>query len=184
MKVTPLGIEGAWLIEAPTYLDDRGLFREWFASDLNEKSGLPFFEVRQANTSISAEGVIRGIHYSNDLDGQSKIVTCTSGSGIDVIVDLRANSRTFGKSVTLQLSSESGLSVYISCGLGHGFQSLEEKTALTYLLNKKYDPKTEFAINPLDADLAIEWRDIPNTISDKDRSAPGFLSISRSKLLK
>ncbi len=177
MKVTPLDIEGAWLIETPTYPDARGLFREWFVDDLNDKFGLPFFQVIQANTSISAKGVIRGLHYSNSQNGQSKIVTCTSGSGLDVIVDLRIKSRTFGEFVTVELSYESGLSVFISSGLGHGFQAYEEKTSLTYLLDKKYDPQAEFSINPLDVDLGINWRQIPVIMSEKDRTSRSFLEI-------
>lgn len=177
MKVTPLDIQGAWLIESPTYPDARGLFREWFIDDLNDKFGLPFFQVIQANTSISSKGVIRGLHYSNSEDGQSKIVTCTSGSGLDVIVDLRTESRTFGEFVTVELSSQSGLSIYISRGLGHGFQAHEDKTSLTYLLDKKYDPQAEFSINPLDVDLAINWKQIPIVISEKDRTSKNFQEI-------
>jgi len=177
VKVTPLDIEGAWLIETPTYPDARGLFREWFVDDLNDKFGLPFFQVIQANTSISAKGVIRGLHYSNSQNGQSKIVTCTSGSGLDVIVDLRIKSKTFGEFVTVELSYESGLSVFVSSGLAHGFQAYEDKTSLTYLLNKKYDPQSEFSINPLDVDLAINWRQIPVIMSERDRTSGNFLEI-------
>lgn len=182
MKVTPLVIEGAWLIEAKTYPDNRGLFREWFSLDLSEKADIPYFEVRQANTSISSEGVIRGIHYSSAQDGQSKIVTCTSGSCLDAIVDLRAGSRTFGKSIVVELDSESGLSVFISSGLGHGFQALEDNTAITYLLNKSYNPNLEFAINPLDPDLAIKWKENLIIISEKDRLAKNFSEIKREKM--
>lgn len=181
MKVTPIGIEGAWQVEAPVYPDNRGYFREWFASDLSENSELPLFQVMQANTSLSNKGVIRGIHYSDAENGQSKIVTCTSGSGLDVIVDLRANSRTFGRSVSIDLFASSGISLYISSGLGHAFQALEDETALTYLLNKKYDPKAEYVVNPLDAQLAIAWKNIPKIISDRDLSAPGFTNILQGK---
>ena len=177
MIVTPLGIVGAWLIEAPTYPDDSGLFREWFTDDLGENSEIPRFEVIQANTSISAKGVIRGIHYSNSVYGQSKIVTCTSGSILDVVVDLRRQSSTFGKSVSIELSEESGMSVYISSGLGHGFQALEDKSAVAYLLNRKYDPRSEFAIYPLDHELGIEWRQIPVVMSEKDKLALSFKTL-------
>jgi len=181
MKVTPLGIEGAWMIEAQTHKDNRGLFREWFRSDTSENSLLPDFKVIQANTSVSEKGVIRGIHYSDEKSGQSKIVTCTHGSILDSIVDLRAYSKTFGNSVTIELNSENGISVYISAGLGHGFQALENKTAITYLLNKKYDASAEYAINPLDDDLGIEWRKIPVVISEKDSLAPSFNSLKMAR---
>jgi dTDP-4-dehydrorhamnose 3,5-epimerase-like enzyme len=87
MKVTPLAIAGAWLIESPVFPDERGMFREWFKVEALKENGIPEFEVRQANTSISHEGVIRGIHFSDELVGQSKIVTCSSGSILDVIVE-------------------------------------------------------------------------------------------------
>ena len=107
MKVTPLGIDGAWLIEAPTYPDNRGVFREWFISDISDNGNLPKFEVKQANTSVSSKGVIRGIHYSTVEDGQSKLVTCTFGSILYAVVDLREDSKTFGKSVNCRLSEDS-----------------------------------------------------------------------------
>ena len=179
MKVTPLGIDGAWLIEAPVYPDNRGAFREWFISDLSDNSELPKFEVKQGNTSISAKGVIRGIHYSMAQDGQSKLVTCTFGSILDAVVDLREGSKTFGKSVIVELDAINGRSVFISSGLGHGFQALEDKVAVTYLLDKKYEPSKEFGINPLDRELAIKWKDIQIVISDKDRNAPDLSSISK-----
>ena len=174
MKVTPLGIEGAWLIEARTYPDERGLFREWYVSDLSEFSDIPCFEIKQANTSVSSKGVIRGIHYSNVQDGQSKLVTCTFGSILDAIVDLRKDSKTFGKSLTVELNSNSGKSLFISSGLGHAFQALENQVAVTYLLSKKYCPMNEFGINPLDKDLAINWNSIGIKLSDKDLNSKSF----------
>jgi dTDP-4-dehydrorhamnose 3,5-epimerase len=177
MKVIPLEIEGAWLIEAPVYTDNRGSFREWFISDISNGSHLPKFEVRQANTSISSKGVIRGIHYSKTEDGQSKLVTCTFGSILDAVVDLREDSKTFGTTILVELDAAMGRSVFISSGLGHGFQSLEDKVAVTYLLDKTYEPTKEFGVNPRDRDLAIEWKDIPEIISEKDRNAPNFSSI-------
>jgi dTDP-4-dehydrorhamnose 3,5-epimerase len=177
MRVTPLGIDGAWLIEASTFPDNRGLFREWFLEDLSEKSELPKFVVKQANTSISKKGVIRGIHYSSPEDGQSKLVTCMSGSILDVVVDLRHESKTFGKSITVDLNSENGNSIFISSGLGHGFQALEENVAVTYLLDKKYNPASEFGVNPLDESLGIKWKSIDVVISEKDRNSQSFLDL-------
>ena len=174
MKVTPLGIDGAWLIEARTYPDERGLFREWYVNDLDEFSSVPNFEIKQANTSISSKGVIRGIHYSNVQDGQSKLVTCTFGSILDAIVDLRKDSKTFGKSVTVELNSNTGKSIFITSGLGHAFQALENEVAVTYLLSKKYSPENEFGINPLDKDIAINWNPIGIKLSDKDLNSKSF----------
>ena len=182
MKVTPLGINGAWLIEAPVYPDNRGAFREWFISDLSDNSELPKFEVKQGNTSISAKGVIRGIHYSMAEDGQSKLVTCTFGSILDAVVDLREGSKTFGKSVLVELDATKGRSVFISSGLGHGFQALEENVAVTYLLDKKYEPSKEFGVNPLDRELEISWKTIQPIVSEKDSKSPNFSDLRNAGL--
>ena len=106
--------------------------------------------------------------------GQSKIVTCTFGTILDVIVDLRPNSKSYGENLTIELDEHSGKSLFISSGLGHGFQALEDRVAVTYLLDKKYSPNTELVINPIDPNLAIPWKDIPAIISDKDTTAPQF----------
>ena len=172
MKVTPLGIKGAWLLESPIHPDNRGIFREWFKTDGLKETGLPTFEVKQANTSISAQGVIRGIHFSNVQNGQAKIVTCTFGSVLDVIVDLRTDSHTFGSHIQINLSAMEGKSIFISEGLGHAFQSLEDNSTITYLLDKEYNPDEEFGITPLDSSLDIPWNKSGLSISKKDAEAP------------
>ena len=121
--------------------------------------------------------MIRGIHYSSPEDGQSKLVTCMSGSILDVIGDLRHESKTFGKSITFDLNSENGSSIFISSGLGHGFQALEENVAVTYLLDKKYNPASEFGVNPLDESLGIKWKSIDVVISEKDKNSQSFLDL-------
>ena len=174
MKVTPLAIAGAWVIESPVFPDERGMFREWFKLETLKEFGLPSFEVRQANTSISKRGVIRGIHYSSEINGQTKLVTCTSGSVLDVIVDLRPESETYGDHLEVELSESLGKCVYISSGLGHGFQALEDNSVVTYLLDKEYSPNNEFGINPVDQNLNIKWPLSDFQISEKDRESPNF----------
>ena len=181
MKVMPLGIAGAWIFESPVYPDDRGIFREWFKLEALMENGVPAFEVRQANTSISKKGVIRGIHYSPEIDGQTKLVTCTSGSVLDVIVDLRPESITYGDHLEVELSENLGKCVYISSGLGHGFQALEDKSVVTYLLDKEYSPINEFGINPVDPILNIKWPLLDLHISEKDRTSANFSQINKGK---
>jgi len=179
MKVTPLAIAGAWVIESPVYPDDRGIFREWFKLEILKEFGPPSFEVRQANTSISKRGVIRGIHYSSEINGQTKLVTCTSGSVLDVIVDLRPESETYGDHLEVELSESLGKCVYISSGLGHGFQALEDNSVVTYLLDKEYSPNNEFGINPVDQNLNIKWPLSDFQISEKDRTSANFIRINK-----
>ena len=179
MKVSSLAIAGVWVIDSPVFPDDRGIFREWFKLEVLKENGVPAFEVRQANTSISKKGVIRGIHYSPEINGQTKLVTCTSGSVLDVIVDLRPESKTYGDHLEVELSESVGKSVYISSGLGHGFQALEDNSVITYLLDKEFSPNEEFGINPVDPILKIEWPLLDFHISEKDRESANFSRIKK-----
>ena len=183
MKVSPLAIAGAWILESPLYPDERGIFREWFKLEALKENGIPAFEVRQANTSISKKGVIRGIHYSPEINGQTKLVTCTSGSVLDVIVDLRPESITYGDHLEVELSESLGKCVYISSGLGHGFQALENNSVVTYLLDKEYSPNNEFGINPVDLNLNIKWPLLDFHISEKDRTSANFSRINEGQNL-
>jgi dTDP-4-dehydrorhamnose 3,5-epimerase len=183
MKASPLAIAGSWLIESPVYPDDRGIFREWFKLEVLKENGIPVFEVRQANTSISKKGVIRGIHYSPGISGQAKIVTCTSGSVLDVVVDLRPESKTYGDHVEVSLIANQGKSVYIASGLGHGFQALEENSVISYLLDKEYSPNNEFGINPLDPNLKIKWPLLDFHISERDRTSSNFSQLNKGQYL-
>jgi dTDP-4-dehydrorhamnose 3,5-epimerase len=177
VKLTPLGLEGAWLAESPVWNDERGFFREWFkAEDVLAATGIDF-AIQQANISQSQRGVIRGIHYSLAPQGQAKLVTCVSGSIRDVIVDIRPSSPTFGKSVLVDLEALDGKAVLIGTGLGHGFASLAPSSTIAYLLSSPYSPRDEFEINPMDADLKIDWHleligGTGHIISPKDAQAP------------
>jgi len=177
MNFRPLEIKGAWLIESQLWNDERGLFQEWFKhEEVLSNTGINF-SVQQANISISKKGVIRGIHYSLAPGGQAKWVSCAHGSIIDVIVDIRPNSPTYKKIEYIHMKATDGKAILIGEGLGHGFVSLEETSAVTYLLNSPYMPNLEYEINPNDPELAINWDHIGNAgteklISKKDSNAP------------
>jgi dTDP-4-dehydrorhamnose 3,5-epimerase len=176
MKLSPIGIEGAWLAESPVWSDDRGFFREWFKSeDILAATGINF-SIQQANISQSQRGVIRGIHYSLAPEGQAKWVTCVNGSIRDVIVDIRPSSPTFGKSVFVELNGLDGRAVLIGPGLGHGFASLADSSTIAYLLSSPYSPTEEFEINPLHPDMGIDWGvDLAEvSLSEKDKIAPSL----------
>ena len=174
MKLTSLGIKGAWLAESPVWRDDRGFFREWFKSENIKQVVGHEFNVEQANISSSVKGTVRGIHYSLAAKGQAKWVTCVSGLIKDVIVDIRPNSKTFGRWIEVELSGTSGNAVLIGEGLGHGFISLAEISTVVYLVSSPFSPPEEFEINPLDPAIGINWG-IPHSelkISEKDAHAP------------
>jgi dTDP-4-dehydrorhamnose 3,5-epimerase len=174
MKLTPLGLDGAWIAESTVWNDERGFFREWFKSrDVMAATGRDF-GIEQANISFSSAGTLRGIHYSIAPRGQAKWITCVSGSIQDVIVDIRPDSKTFGQWIDVELKGDSGNAVLISEGLGHGFLSLEDNTTVAYLVSTPFSPRDEFEINPLDEKLAIKWgMDLGSLkISGKDSIAP------------
>ena len=185
MKLTPLGIEGAWLAESPVWSDDRGFFREWFKDeDVFVETGIDF-SIKQANISQSNRGVIRGIHYSLAPDGQSKWVTCMKGSILDTVVDIRPDSVTFKQHLSIELNELDGKAILIGPGLGHGFSTLIQNSAISYLLTSAYHPEFEYEINPLDPELGIDWKLESDEIvlSTKDREAPTLLACLMSKEL-
>jgi dTDP-4-dehydrorhamnose 3,5-epimerase len=174
MELKKLEIEGAYLAESAVFSDERGFFREWFKTqDVQKVIGRDFI-VEQANISSSIKGTLRGIHYSLSERGQAKWVTCVSGSIKDVIVDIRPNSKTYGRWIEIELSGTSGNAVFIGEGLGHGFVSLAEVSTVAYLVSSPFSPTEEFEINPLDTAIGINWG-LPLSelkISDKDKNAP------------
>jgi dTDP-4-dehydrorhamnose 3,5-epimerase len=174
MELTPLSIEGAWLAESPVWRDERGFFREWFKTENIKQVAGDDFNVAQANISSSTRGTVRGVHYSLAAEGQAKWVTCVSGLIKDVIVDIRPNSKTYGKWIEVELSGTSGNAVLLSNGLGHGFISLADVSTVCYLVSSPFSPSEEFEINPLDHVIGINWG-LPLSelkISDKDKNAP------------
>jgi dTDP-4-dehydrorhamnose 3,5-epimerase len=185
MKITPLGIDGAWVAESPVWNDDRGFFREWFKSeDIKVATGRDF-GIEQANISLSSAGTLRGIHYSLAPLGQAKWITCVAGSIQDVIVDIRPNSKTFCQWIEVELDGDSGKAVLISEGLGHGFLALEDNTAVAYLVSTPFSPADEFEINPLDQKIGVKWGMDLNSlkISGKDKIAPNLVErLTEGKL--
>lgn len=187
MKLTPLGIEGAWLAESPVWTDERGFFREWFkAKDLLAATGI-HFSPQQANISQSQRGVIRGIHYSLAPLGQAKWVTCASGAVIDVIVDIRPNSPTFKKNELIRLDASNQKSLLVGNGLGHGYISLSDNSIVSYLLSSEYNPSDEYEVNFFDQDLNIDISHIllemEPCLSDKDRFARSLNELEKQNLL-
>lgn len=175
MTATPLSIKGAWLIHTKPHLDSRGEFREVFRkSNFSTDSGVAF-EVKQFNRSISHAGVVRGIHGTMGPGGQSKYVTCPFGAILDVVVDLRVDSDTFGKWHAEELTPETGKAMFIEAGLGHAFLALKDHSIVEYLCSEEYSPSSEFSVNPLDKTIGIKFDSYFQgklQVSDKDTHAP------------
>jgi dTDP-4-dehydrorhamnose 3,5-epimerase len=172
MQARQLSVTQAWEFTPRTFGDDRGAFLEWFKADeLSRATGHPF-QLAQANHSISQRGVLRGVHYAKVPPGQAKYVYCPRGRVLDVIIDIRVGSPTFGQWDAVVLDEVDRRAVYIGEGLGHAFMALDDDSAVTYLCSTGYNPATEFTIDPLDPSLGLPWpSDLVPLLSDRDRDA-------------
>lgn len=174
MKIQPLAIEGAWKIIPRQHSDARGLFLEWYRHDRLAGAVGHSLELAQANLSVSAQGVVRGIHYADVPPGQAKYVTCAAGTVLDVVVDLRVGSPTFGRWEAVRLDDVERCAVYLAEGLGHGFCALTPGATLAYLCSTTYHSAAEHVVHPLDPDLGIDWpADVP-VLSERDATAPAL----------
>jgi dTDP-4-dehydrorhamnose 3,5-epimerase len=183
MKITPLSVPGAWEVLPQQHGDPRGLFLEGYRSDrLAEAVGHPL-DLVQGNLSVSAKDVVRGIHFADVPPSQAKYVSCVRGAVLDVIVDLRVGSESFGAWEFVQLDDVDRRSVYVSEGLGHGFIALTDDATLHYCVSETYSPTGEHGIHPLDPDLGIDWPTEVPILSAKDEAAPSLEEALKSDLL-
>ena len=184
VQVRPLRISGAFEFTPVVHGDPRGFFLEWFKADVLEAATGRPFALRQANHSLSARGVLRGIHATAVPPGQAKYVYCPRGAVLDVMVDIRVGSPTFGEWDAVQLDEVDRRAVYIAEGLGHAFLSLRDDTTVTYLCTASYNPSGDFGTHPLDADLDLPWpADIAPALSQKDAAAPTLREAQDQGLL-
>ncbi len=179
----PFSIEGAWLYTPVIHRDDRGSFLEMFRSaDVSALAGRP--QVAQVNCSVSQRGVVRGVHFADVPPGQAKYVSCTSGVILDVVVDLRVGSPTFGRWEAVTLDDDARQSVYISEGLGHAFMALSEVATVVYLCSTAYAPAREHGVHPFDPALAISWPEVAAPVlSGQDALAPSLEEALRGGML-
>ncbi len=182
--MNPLGIEGAWVFSPQVHSDDRGSFAEAFrgaefAADLGYR-----LDVAQVNCSVSRRGVIRGIHYADVPPGQAKYVTCVAGAILDVVVDLRAGSPSFGKWEAVQLDAGTRRAVFLAEGLGHAFMALTDDATALYLCSTPYAPGREHGVDPRDPAIGIAWPlGTEPVLSEKDAAAPTLDEALRAGLL-
>lgn len=186
MKVRELDIPGAWEITPEIHGDSRGLFFEWLTNrGFNAFAGHSL-DVRQANCSVSAAGVLRGLHFAQLPPSQAKYVTCVAGSVFDVVVDIRLGSPTFGRWDSVLLDASDRRTIYISEGLAHGFLALEDNSTVMYLCSSEYNPQREHTICATDPELAIDWPLVGGaaaSLSDRDAAAPSFDEVRKSGVL-
>ncbi|GFH86160.1 dTDP-4-dehydrorhamnose 3,5-epimerase [Bacteroides acidifaciens] len=168
-------IDGVWLIEPKVFSDERGYFMEAFKQEEFEANIGPVNFI-QDNESKSSFGVLRGLHYQKGEYSQAKLVRVIKGEVLDVAVDLRKSSPTFGKHVSVLLSEENKRQFFIPRGFAHGFAVLSEEAIFTYKVDNKYTPQAEASILYNDATLGIDWplTDSQMVLSSKDREGTAF----------
>jgi dTDP-4-dehydrorhamnose 3,5-epimerase len=182
--VSPLRFDGVYRFDPVLRPDDRGVFLESFKANTFTDAIGHTFDLAQMNISVSKEGTIRGVHFAEVPPGQAKYVQCFAGSILDIVVDIRVGSPTFGECDAVELSAESRTGLYIPEGFGHAFCALSDSATVGYLCSEGYSPQREHGIHPLDPDLALPWPATASPVlSPKDAAAPTLSQARESGLL-
>ncbi|HZZ90297.1 MAG TPA: dTDP-4-dehydrorhamnose 3,5-epimerase [Caulobacteraceae bacterium] len=174
MQIEPLGLDGPLLITPVRHGDARGFFSEVFRGDLLASHGVEATFVQDNHAASAQRGVVRGLHYQLPPSEQGKLVRCTRGAVLDVVVDIRAGSPSFGRHLSTELSALNWRQIWVPSGFAHGYVTLTEDTEVLYKATSYYDPAAERGIAWDDPTLAIDWR-VPVSeviLSAKDRSNP------------
>lgn len=178
MNIKKTDIEGLLVIEPNIFQDERGLFMEAYHRDRYRESGIAA-EFLQDNLSVSKKGVLRGLHYQAPPFEQGKLVLVLRGRVLDVAVDIRTGSPTYGKHVSVELSADNHRQFWIPAGFAHGFVALEDDTIFSYKCTNVYSQEHDRGIHYDDPALAIDWGVSNPTVSEKDQQHPLFLNIKK-----
>lgn len=173
MGFIPTPIEGLWVFEPAVFEDDRGWFYESYRKDLFEKAGL-HYDFIQDNEAASSYGVLRGLHFQTGESAQAKLVRVTQGEVLDVVVDIRPGSFSYGQHYSIQLSASNRKQLMVPRGFAHGYVVLSPKAVFQYKCDNYYDPGREGGLRYNDPELGIDWilpgKDL--ILSDKDQRWP------------
>ena len=173
-------LKGCFIIEPTIFKDDRGLFYESYQKDKFENQLGEKVDFVQDNVSVSKKGVLRGLHYQKGIHAQAKLIQVLKGEALDVVVDLRKGSKTFGKHFKLKISSTNKKSIFIPKGMAHGFLALTEEVIFTYKCDNYYNYMAEGGIVFNDIDLNIDWEISTDKaiLSKKDLSLPALKDLN------
>jgi 5-epimerase len=179
-----LAVPGVIKFIPDVFTDARGQFvAPFLQSSFAEATGHPL-QLAQCNQSVSRRGVIRGVHFADVPPGQAKYVHCAQGALLDVAIDVRVGSPTFGRWCSVLLDAKTSRAVYLAEGIGHAFAALTDDTVMAYLCSTGYDPAAERGVHPLDPALDLPWPpDITPVLSDKDRTAPTLAQAAAAGIL-
>ena len=185
MQIRELNVADSYEVTPIVRGDDRGVFLEWYRHDVLESAVGHPLDLRQANTSVSKEGVVRGIHFADIPRGQAKYVTAVHGAVLDFVVDIRLGSPTFGQWDSVLLDTTDRRAIYLAEGLGHAFVALTENATVSYLVTDVYNAPAEHGINPLDPEIGLVFPiDTERLLlSPKDVEAPSLAEAAELGLL-
>lgn len=190
MEVTELQIEGALVFKPDVHNDELGSSLESFRAEVYEEATGRILHLARTSISVSVAGTIRGVHYTQFPLSQAKYVTCVRGEILDVVVDTRVGSPTYGQWEAVSLDDRGHKAIYLSEGLGHAFMALEDDTVVSCLCSTPYSPEREHAVNPLDEELGIDWpstdldgRRLEPLLTPQDAQAPGLETARQAGLL-
>jgi dTDP-4-dehydrorhamnose 3,5-epimerase len=185
VQIRELTIPDTYEITPRQHSDDRGLFFEFYRFDRLEEAVGHSLDLKQGNTSVSRRGSVRGIHFADIPPSQAKYVMAPHGAVLDFVIDIRVGSPTFGRWDSVLLDDKDRRAIYVAEGVGHCFVALTDDATVSYLVTDVYNPDREHGINPLDADIALEFPISADELllSPKDTEAPGLAEAAEQGLL-
>jgi len=183
VQVRPGSIEGVWEFLPVLRPDERGVFLESFKGSVFEDAVGHPLDLKQMNISVSRAGTVRGVHFADVPPGQAKYVQCFAGRILDVVVDIRVGSPSFGQWDAVELDDERRNGLYVAEGLGHAFCALSDSATIGYLCSEPYAPSHEHGITPLDPALGLPWPGDDVVLSPKDAAAPTLAEALEAGLL-
>lgn len=185
VQIRELSIPDSYEVTPKQFGDDRGVFLEWYRFDHLEEVVGHSIDLKQANTSVSKRGSVRGIHFADIPPSQAKYVTAPHGAVLDFVIDIRVGSPTYGQWDSVLLDDVDRRAIYIAEGLGHCFVALTENATVSYLVTDTFNPGREHGINPLDPEIGLEFGiDLSEALlSPKDTEAPSLAEAAASGLL-
>ena len=177
MEINTTDLKGVYLIKPKIFKDDRGVFFESFNKEIFDNKVDSKINFVQDNQSLSSKGVLRGLHFQNPPHAQAKLVSVVKGSVIDVVVDLRKESKTYGNYILEELSEYNNHQLFVPKGMAHGFLTLEDNTIFSYKCSDFYHKEFEDSILWNDPALNIKWPNSNPILSEKDENAKKFSSF-------
>ncbi|MCR3922141.1 MAG: dTDP-4-dehydrorhamnose 3,5-epimerase [Firmicutes bacterium] len=172
MKITDLEIKGVKILEPRVFSDYRGSYSESYSARTLNEYGITTVFIQDNHSKTTKKGTLRGIHYQNNPKPQAKLVRCTRGKILDVVVDFRQDSPTYKQWLAVELSEENNKQIWIPNGFGHAFLTLTDNCEVLYKVDEFYEPTFDRAIAWNDQDISIDWPIKEPILSEKDKKAP------------